>query len=383
MKDIEQLSEQVSASALTDLTRLVNINSFSQNSDGLIKAGRLIRTIAAERGLILEKQFFKDGPDGAFHLTADMARGGPFIGIIGHFDTVHHPDSPFNTFKDCGGTLTGPGVQDMKSGIIAAIYGICIAKQALGTDTLPIRIVFNADEETGSQDSRPLIEEMMTGARAALIFEGRKISDNALVTSRKGIMMGRMEVTGKASHAGGAPEQGASAIIEAMHKINALNRLNDPEQGIVATTGVIRGGTVPNQIPDFCTSSIDIRFTTLAQEERILQEVGRFMDRIHVPGCTTAYTLATARPPFEKTAGTEALMQQYADSAAALGLSFAQRHGGGGSDGNFTAAMGIPTLDGVGAAGDFPHTDREYIGKASFFNAIKVSALMLKNMLKP
>lgn len=382
MKLIEETFEPLREQALADLTRLVNTSSFTDHRDGLIQAGDMIVDIAAANGLKLEKIPVTGRHEGAFHLVADTLDDGPFFGIIGHFDTVHPPGSPFRQLIDTGETLTGPGVQDMKSGIVAAIYALRIAREVLGRDRLPVKIVFNCDEETGSADSRPLIERVMNGAAAAFIFEGRNSTDNALVTSRKGIMMGRMTVTGKEAHAGEAPQEGASAIVEAAHKITALDALTDLEQGVVVTTGRIEGGKVANQIADYCSSTIDIRFRTSDQETALREAVRTVMGKTHVPGCTTEYTLTTARPPFVKDEGVEALRRQYAAAAARFGIQVAEREAGGGSDGNLTAAMGIPTIDGVGPSGNFPHTDKEYIDKASFFDAINVFALLLTNLLK-
>lgn len=381
MKEI--LTKELQSRALADLTRLVNSNSFSANPRGLIRTGDLIRELAADLGILLNKVPLGEDSDGPFHLTCDMADGRPFIGLIGHFDTVHPPESPFSALEDRGEILTGPGVQDMKSGIITALYGLHLAGQVLGEERLPVKIVFNADEETGSNDSRALIEGVMAGADAALILEGRKISEKALVTSRKGIMMGQMTVTGKAAHAGEEPEQGASAIVAAAHKISALDRLTDPERGILVTTGLIRGGSVANQVPDLCTSSIDIRFTAGDQEAGIRAAVEKIMETVHVPGTETDWTLSTARPPFEEIPESLALFNSYAAGASELGLTLGTSHRGGGSDGNFTAALGIPTLDGMGPAGDFPHTDREYIDKASFFNAIILLARIIIQRLNP
>jgi glutamate carboxypeptidase len=382
-KKIDALIKTLNEKALGDLTRLVDTNSFSQNTQGLIKAGNLVRDIAANKGLLLDKVYFENRPKGPFHLVADFSKDRPFTGLIGHFDTVHPPDSPFNRFEDKTDTLTGPGIQDMKSGIIVAIYGLYIAGQIMGQDKIPVKIVFNADEEIGSSDSRALIERMMEGARAAMIFEGRRLPGKALITGRKGIMMGQTTIKGKAAHAGEAPEQGASAILEAAAKIRALDKLKDPEKGVLVTTGLITGGRVANQVPDLCRFTTDIRFAQKDQEHGIREAVRQIMEQEHIPGCTTEYCLETARPPFEKTGPGQALFKEYAHAAAGFGLCFDQCSCGGGSDGNFTSSMGIPTLDGLGAAGDFPHTDDEYIEKTSFFDAIKVLALFLTQRSKP
>ena len=378
---IEQVFVPLKDKALTDLTRLVNTSSFTEHMGGLVAAGDVIMDIADQNGLKLEKIPASGASKGAFHLGFGTTQEQPFFGIIGHFDTVHPPDSPFSQLSDNGDTLMGPGVQDMKSGIVAAIYALRVAREAMGVTQLPVKILFNCDEETGSVDSRPLIETLMKGARAAFIFEGRNATDNALVTSRKGIIMGNMIVKGKAAHAGEAPQDGASAVIEAAHKILALDALTNLSDGIVVTTGKVSGGKVANQIADHCLSSIDIRFKTKAQETALRKTIKSIMETTHVAGCTTEYTLNTARPPFVKNSEIEILRQQYADAAAELGIQVFEREGGGGSDGNLTGAMGICTIDGVGAAGGFPHTDREYIQKASFFDAIKIFALLLTRML--
>ena len=368
--------------AMSDLSRLVNTNSFTGNIQGLQKAGDVISDIARQNGLLLEKVPARGEVDGADHLFLDAAGETPFWGIIGHFDTVHQPGSSFDRFQDNGDILTGPGVQDMKSGIVTAIYGLRIAREVLGLQDLPVKIVFNCDEEIGSPDSRTLIEKKMAGAQGALIFEGRKAGDNALVTSRKGIMMGQMQVRGKAAHAGEAPQDGANAIVQAAHAITALDALTDLERGLVLTTGTISGGQVANQIPDICTSSIDVRFRNTRDGREVQAAIQEIMHTVHVPGCCTEYALTTVRPPFEQSPENERLWQAYSLAAAELGVTVNQREAGGGSDGNLTAALGVPTLDGVGPAGDHAHTHQEYILKESFFQSIQIFALFLVTQMK-
>jgi glutamate carboxypeptidase len=261
------------------------------------------------------------------------------------------------------------------------VYGLRVAREVLGRKKLPVKVVFNCDEETGSRDSRPLIERLMPRAKAAFIFEGRRKADNALVTSRKGIMMGRMTVTGRAAHAGEAPQNGSNAIVEAAHKIIALAGLTRLEKGLVVTTGRIRGGEVDNQIPDYCDSGIDIRFRSPRQGEEIRAAVQAIMERVHVPGCATEFSLQTVRPPFQKSEAGEALRGKFSQFAAEFGVNLAEKEAGGGSDGNLTAALGVPTLDGMGPAGDHAHTHQEYILASSFFNAIMTFALFFASEL--
>jgi len=379
---IERCFEPLQEQALDDLARLVDTNSYTGHGEGLKAAGEVIVDIARQNGLGLERVEAGGAVEGAFHLVLDRSEKGPFWGVVGHFDTVHEPGSSFDRFLDQGEELVGPGVQDMKSGIVSAVYGLRTAREALGLEGLPVKIVFNCDEEIGSPDSRPLIEDTMAGAEAVLVFEGRRASDNALVTSRKGIMMGQMRVKGKTAHAGEAPQDGANAIVEAAWKITALDALTDVERGLVVTTGTISGGQVANQIPDTCTSSIDVRFRTASDARGVHSAIRTIMEDNRVPGCSTEYTLHTVRPPFEKSRATESLWEQYSGAAAEFGVTVSQKGAGGGSDGNLTAALGVPTLDGVGPAGDHAHTHQEYIRKASFFEDIKVFALFLANQVE-
>lgn len=381
-KRIEDRLAPLEEEALADLARLVDTNSFTGNVNGVNAVAGLIVDMARKNGLNLERVPAGGNSAGAHHLIAADTGDAPAYGIIGHFDTVHPPESSFDRLIDRGDTLTGPGVQDMKSGIVAAIYGLRVAREVTGIDALPVRIVFNCDEETGSVDSRPLIERVMQGVRGAFIFEGHSASDYCLVTRRKGIIMGHMQVAGRAAHAGEAPAQGASAIVEAAHKITALDALTDLDSGRVVTTGKIKGGEVANQIPDHCRSTIDVRFRTPADEMALKAAIGDIMTRTHIPGCTTDYQLTTVRPPFLKTEESEILRRQYEHVAAEFGIKLGEKEGGGGSDGNLTAAMGIATIDGVGPAGDFAHTDNEYIQKASFFDAVKIFALLLTQLLQ-
>lgn len=374
---VETLTKELAPTILKDLSDLVNSNSYTTNYEGVAATGAMLQEIAAKLGFAFEQVPFANEAGHPFHLKSDMAAGKPFIAMIGHFDTVHPPESPFHTLEDKGDQLMGPGAQDMKSGLIVALYALHIANKIKGDAPFPVRVVFNADEEIGSPDSRALIEKTMAGASQAFIFEGRKSSKNALVTSRKGVMMGQMTVTGRPAHAGEEPQAGASAILEAARKILALDKLNDSEKGIIVTIGTIEGGRVANQIPDKCSSSIDVRFTEAGQDKEIFEAVKAIMDQVHIPGCSTTFTLETARPSFAETKEGTELFENYATIAKQFGVELITSHRGGVSDANFTAAMGIPSLDGVGAAGDYPHTNKEYIDKGSLFDSINTFALYL------
>jgi glutamate carboxypeptidase len=383
-RKIDEAVEQIQAEAFEVLAQLVDTNSFTPNAEGIQQAGRRIADAGRHRGIEFQPVFTAGEPAGPFHLFYDgrtEADSTPFYAVLGHFDTVHEPQSPFQRCRRAGDRLYGPGILDMKAGLLAALYAVVVVRVVTGMEHLPVKLLFNCDEETGSQDSRRLIEAETAGAAGAFVFEGRRDSDHALVTARKGILMGAMQVHGRAAHAGEEPEKGASAIVEAAGKILRLHRLIDPDSGTVVNVGTVAGGTVANQIPDFCSAQIDVRFKTKPDGERVSQQIADIMAETTVAGTRTAYELVTARPPFVQTAAARRLLARYKEAANHFGVPLSERAAGGGSDANLTAALGVPTLDGLGPEGDGAHTQAEYIVKQSFVDSIRVFALFLSHLI--
>jgi glutamate carboxypeptidase len=381
---IEKEVAKIRQEAFDVLERVVNSNSFTANADGIDQTGRLIAAAGRKHGIDFRQMPVAGEPAGRYHLFYDGSPGGalaPYYTVLGHFDTVHEPDSPFNRLRAENNRLYGPGVLDMKAGLLAALYAIVVVKAATGIDNLPVKILFNCDEETGSRDSGKLIEQQMTDAAAAFVFEGRREADHALVTSRKGIVMGSLQVHGKAAHAGEEPEKGASAIAEAAAKILKLQQLNDPHSGTQVNVGTVSGGTVANQIPDFCHAQIDIRFNTDAARDQVTRQIQDIMQTVTTPGTRTAYELVQARPPFVQTAAAKRLLGLYLQAAGQFGLKLSERSAGGGSDANLTAALGVPTLDGLGPEGDGAHTGEEYIVGQSFLESIQVFSLFFARLI--
>lgn len=369
---IQHLTEKYASEALDFLKALVSGNSFTGNPNGLRETGERIMAKGREHGVVFEKKHIDDDPGKPFHLIyAPAGQKSDFYGLIGHFDTVHPPDSPFSAVSEVDDRLYGPGIQDMKSGIASALFSCVVLRRLLGPDGVPVRIIFNCDEETGSKDSRSLIESELTGAAGAFVFEGHYAANPAVVTSRKGIVMGKVVTRGRSAHAGEAPQEGANAIVEMAHKVALLDRLNDLPAGRVATTGTIRGGVAANQIPARCEAELDFRFNTPEDEQRLWREATDILEKQFIPGTTTEFELETVRPPFVRTPASERLRDLYLAAAGRFGRTLGEVAVGGGSDGNLTAAMGVPTLDGLGCAGDGPHTDGEYIRKASLLESIQ------------
>lgn len=380
---ILQLSEQLKDDAFAFLERLVNSNSFTANRKGLDATAELIIAEGRRLGLRFEKRTSNVGTLEAEHLLCRLPdQGRPFYGLIGHFDTVHAPESPFNTYRDEGAKIYGPGVQDMKSGLVSALYSTVLLRELHGT-VPPFCLLFNSDEETGSQGSRPLIEEEMRLAEAAFIFEGHNADHPQLVTSRKGITMGKITTHGRTAHAGEAPQTGINAVVEMAWKVLQLQKLNDFEAGKLVTTGTMQGGVTANQIPEKCESALDVRYNRVEDGAELLKKINAILQQDYLPGATTEFQLKQVRPPFERTAATKRLFDIYAQAAGKFGRSFTEKAAGGGSDANLTAAIGIPSIDGLGCAGDGPHTDHEYILKNSLIESIQNFSLFFHRLVNP
>lgn len=378
------LGRKYESDMLALLEELVNVNSFSGNREGLIRVGELIQDKALEMGLELERILPDDDPEGPFNLlyrgSAPVSGGFGFIGLIGHFDTVHPPESGFSGLVRQGPRLHGPGAQDMKSGLVCGLYAVKILSELLGGPP-PLKMILNCDEEIGSVGSRPLIEKEMAGAGAVLVLEGRLEELDRVVTARRGIAGAWVEVFGRAAHASLGAVQGASAVLEMARKVAELDRLNDLEAGTTVSTGVIQGGTVMNTIPDYCRAEVDIRFADSKAGEAVCSGVRKILETNSVPGTTTKYKLVTGRPAMVASPESLELAKDFQAAAALFGQTPDIGPAGGGSDANFTGAMGIPTLDGLGPVGGGPHTRDEYVVMSSLLPTMESLGLFIHRLI--
>jgi glutamate carboxypeptidase len=282
--------------------------------------------------------------------------------ILGHFDTVWDVGQlaamPIRT-ED--GRLCGPGVFDMKAGISMGLQ----AMRALhATGRMPasrVVMLLTTDEETGSRLSRALIESEAQRSVAVLVLEP-SLPGGALKTSRKGCGDYELIVRGKAAHAGIDPLKGASAIRELARQILRIETLQDLERGVTLNVGVIAGGTRPNVVPDLARAIIDARVPTMADAEAVDRALHALVAEL--PGVSLELTGRIDRPPLERSDAVVRLYQTARQIAAELGHPLGEGSTGGGSDGNFTAALGIPTLDGLGAIGDGAHALHEHVSVA-------------------
>ncbi|MEO8052357.1 MAG: M20 family metallopeptidase [Acidobacteriota bacterium] len=279
---------------------------------------------------------------------------------LGHSDTVW-PLGILRTmpFRQEQGRLWGPGVFDMKAGLVFFIF----AMRALRDEGLPIarRVVLqvNSDEEVGSPSSRPLTEEAARASAAVLVLEPSQGLDGKLKTARKGVGDYTVTARGRAAHAGLDFLNGASAIVEMARQIQKIAGFTRLDRGITVSPGLIQGGTRSNVIAAECRVEVDVRAPKASDArylERHFASLKPFDKR-----CTINVTGGMNRPPLERTAGVRALFRKAKALAAELGVDLQESSAGGGSDGNFTAALGVPTLDGLGAVGEGAHAANESI----------------------
>jgi len=279
--------------------------------------------------------------------------------ILGHLDTVY----PLGTlakmpFRVSGGRAWGPGTFDMKAGLVMALFAVDALKAAGVRPGKRFVFLWTSDEEIGSTTSRRAIETEARRSDAALVLEPSFGRDGRLKTSRKGVGHAEIIVTGRAAHAGINPEDGVNAVHELALQIERLMKMNDPKRGITVQATVVAGGTVSNVVPAEARVEVDLRFTRLADAPALDRKLHSL--RPILKGARLEVRGGVNRPPLERTAAVGELFQHAQSLMGELGLALGEAATGGGSDGNFTGAIGVPTLDGLGAVGDGAHAPHEH-----------------------
>ena len=307
----------------------------------------------------------------------DDVRSG--ILILGHLDTVH----PFGTLQKnpCrieGDRLYGPGGYDMKGGNYLALTALGQLSDP-GSTALPVDFLLVPDEETGSHQSRAWIERFAKQARYALVCEPARADAGKCVTARKGTGMLRLKVQGRPAHAGVNHDRGRSAIREMAHQILALEAMTDYARGVTVSVGTIQGGTVTNTVPAECRVMVDFRVPDMAAADDILARMQAL--KPVGPDVTLDIDVELNRPPMVKTPAVAAMLARAQGWAAESGFALDEAPmTGGGSDANFTAALGVPTLDGLGVDGDGAHTLNEYMLVSTMAPRMNFWRLLLQNL---
>ena len=350
---------------LADLERLVGVESPSHDVAALSASAAELSALLAER--TGRPASIVDGPDGPHvHWSGG---GEPRVLILGHHDTVF----PLGTlaarpFAVVDGRATGPGVFDMKAGIVQAIHAVAALDDPAGVEML-----FTADEEVGSVTSRPLLEERAVACGNVLVLEP-SADGGAVKTGRKGVGTFDVVIGGRAAHAGLEPEKGVNALVEAAHQVLRIAAFADPSAGTTVTPTVAHAGTAENVVPAEARLRVDVRVTSAAEKERIESLMAGLTSS--VDGTVIEVSGAIDRPPMPESASATLfpLVQQVAPGIEGVAV-------GGGSDGNFTAALGVPTLDGLGAVGGGAHADHEWVDVQTMPDRTALLTALLRRLL--
>ncbi len=310
-----------------------------------------------------------------FARPRDRVRGRPIQLLLGHFDTVW----PMGTIKDMpillkDGRMTGPGVYDMKAGLVQACYALKALKALNADPDITPVIFFNSDEEIGSRESSRLIRHLARRAARVFVMEPSLGPEGKLKTARKGVGRFSVEVQGKAAHAGLDPESGASAILELSYAIQKLFALNDPARGTTVNVGQIDGGLRPNVVAPTSKAVADVRVLT-AEDARRVEDIIRAIQP-ETPGVSLKIEGVMGRPPLERTPANQALYALAQTLGRELGVELEEGIAGGGSDGSTTSAY-TATLDGLGAVGDGAHASHEFVYLDSLVERSALLALLL------
>jgi glutamate carboxypeptidase len=349
------------------LAPLVDVNSYTENPDGGRKVGTLLRELFAIAGVeatVRPSERFADHL--VFRTRPDLPNTGA-VGIVGHLDTVFPPGS-FEGFSRDGRVGRGPGVLDMKGGLIVVAFALKALAATGGFGSIaPIRVVVVSDEEVGSPEGQGVIAGALAGSSACLVFEAGRDGD-AVVTRRKGTGAVTAIAYGRAAHAGNAHQYGANAIWTIARFVDAAQRLTDYARGRTVNVGRVAGGHSKNTVPDRAEAQVDLRFCTHVDGEQLVLEIRRVAEEAadSVPGTRVDLQGGVMRMPLERTNASGQLFGEYAACARACGLGGDEAPLiGGGSDASTTAALGIPSIDGLGPRGSGFHTQGEQIELAS------------------
>ncbi|CAN5770249.1 M20 family metallopeptidase [soil metagenome] len=376
---IQDIPQQASERLPQTLDMLREIIHFESPSNEKIAVDRLVDYLEGQtksRGAEVERLPQADYGD---LLVARWTGNGtePLL-IMTHIDTVWPIGTigrlPWKIDDEVG---RGPGIYDMKASIAMMLTAIDIL-QATESIGRPITWLINTEEEVGSPISRPIIESLARDSSTVLCLEPPVPPDDALKTQRKGVGMFEMRVTGKAAHAGADHASGVSAIEELARQIQWLHSLTDYDSGTTVNVGVISGGTKRNVVAAEATALIDLRVETMAEADRIVPIVQSAAPIID--GASVRVEGELNRPPMERSPHVVAAFEQASEIAASIGQQVYESSTGGGSDGNFTAALGVPTIDGLGCPGDGAHAETEHIQIPKIASRTALIAALLSDL---
>ncbi|MDY3974503.1 M20 family metallopeptidase [uncultured Veillonella sp.] len=360
------------AEFLKDLEALVNIDSYSKDPAGTAAVGDVMKAKFEALGWHIEEHHPSPEVGPVLVITNQKEATTYDVLLLGHIDTVFKTgtvkERPFSMDDNFA---YGPGVADMKDGVLAAYY-VCkslVENNELGQ--MSICVCLNPDEEISSRYSRPYIEELGKKSKHCIVLESARINGN-FVNERKGIGKYTVEFLGKAAHAAVNPDKGANAINQFLLTGQEILSWVDPEAGTTINIGTVEGGTTPNTIPDYVKIQVDIRLQVLAEGERIHQLMMDIPNHMTIKGVTAKVTGDIMRPPMPKTEKTLDFCKAVDHICQSLGIEAEWESTGGGSDGNFVAALGVPTIDGFGPVGGNGHSTDECLELKSLMDRLEL-----------
>lgn len=356
------------------LERVVNINSYTANPDGVNKVVEVFEETFKEMEFTTKRLSNDVTGDNLVAENAKRAESGGGPLLVGHMDTVFPPEMGFDTMRVDGENIYGPGTCDMKAGLVIGIYVAKALKAAGALDSMPFGFFFNADEEVGSPHSRNLIVDEAKRSDYCFVMEGSG-KGGEVVTGRKGRIVFDLTVNGEPHHAGHCKFPKPSAIVEIAHKIMALEALNDPDAGTSVNIGLMEGGVGPNTVAAKATARCETRFVNPEIGEKVWAAIESIATNCTLEGTSGSVEIRTHLPPMVTN---ETIMELYGvveSAAAEIGMDVQSVFRGGGSDANTVSEAGVPVLDGMGPSGGLFHTPDEYMLKDSLVKQALLTAI--------
>lgn len=370
-QNVKEFIERNKAEILAFWETLVNMESASTDKEGVDRTARFLAEHFLKLGAETRIMEFEKAGNGLISIFGKDRPGKP-VAFMGHFDTVF-PKGAATTrpFRIEDGKAYGPGVLDMKGGVVV-LSSVARFLEESNFGDRPVVVVLAGDEETAHRFSsmgKVFLDEVQ-GCVAAFNFETGD-RNNGLVVGRKGTAVFTVSVEGISVHAGREPRKGRSAILEIAHKIIAIQALNENDEGMTYNVGTIKGGVVPNAVPDRAEIAVDVRYLSSSQLAVISSQMSKVADTTYLDGTTTSLSCSVGIPPMAKTAENERLFNFVRRKALELGQPEPwAEFSGGGSDSAFSVSAGVPTLDQMGVRGEWNHSDREYALVDSVFERI-------------
>ncbi len=359
------------------LQKLVLQRSYTNDPEDVNLVGNILRESLKNSGMCVETANSNGyGDHLIFKSSACFSSSGEQIMLVGHMDTVFPRDMGFDSYKEDDKKIYGPGVIDMKGGLVTAVYTIKALSHCGLLDTIPVVLFCNSEEEKGSPESKILLRKEAEKTVLALVFECGGMKGEC-VTGRKGKLGFTIKVKGKAGHAAFAGRDKASSILELSHKIIALEKLNDPAKQLIVNVGKVKGGIGPNTVAEDAVAQVDCRFVTPEDKDNCFAEIKKIVAENIVNGVSASYEIPSSRNVMQASKKNRKILKLFKENAALLHQSIGEEFRSGVSDANTLSGCGIPVLDGLGPIGKFDHSDKEYMIKKSLPERTRLTAITL------